>query len=370
MDYVYGKIYERGRFRPGYIGFEDGIIISRGERVTGKIRSSAIASGMVIPTFYNSHIHLADSFLFGQFSDSSVNKLVDPRTGIKMKKLKAAPDRVMIDSTREMLKFMCDSGTSGFIDFREMGIRGLKNLKRAMKGQVLDCLSMGRPYGVNANEAELTEILKMADGLGVSAYSDWPKPALRKVAKAAHSRTKLFALHVSETKREDIRKILELEPEFIIHMIEATRNDLRLVADSKTPVVVCPRSNMFYGNYPDITEMVKSGIKVLLGTDNAMLTPPDMLRELEFSFKCAKMKGGITPRELMEIAFHNPRILFEPETKPNAKHFETGSKANFIVLDIPKLNSFAHPENLLCLGISRAQIELISIKNHIWRRLK
>jgi len=370
MHYVNGRIYRKGKFENGYIGFEDGRIKSIGKRLESRSKSKLAASGLIIPTFYNNHVHLADSFLLGEFVDSSIKKLVGPKSGLKMQKLRNATDRKMINSTKQTLTQMIQTGTSAFIDFREMGVRGINILEKSIKGVPLNYLTMGRPDGLEADENELNEILARADGIGVSAISDWPKSALRKVADSAHEQKKLFALHASEAKREDIDKILKLAPDFLVHMIEATKEDLKLVGERKIPVVVCPCSNMFYGKYPDITAMVKSEIQVLLGTDNAMITPPDMLNEMSFAFRCAKLKGGISPGELMRIAFHNPRLLFEPGIDKDAEHFEVGKKANFIVLDIPELKSYAHPENLLCLGISSGRIKMISMENYIWRRLK
>jgi cytosine/adenosine deaminase-related metal-dependent hydrolase len=46
------------------------------------------------------------------------------------------------------------------------------------------------------------------------------------------------------------------------------------------PVVVCPRSNMFFGMVPPLARMVKAGVTVALGTDNAMIHQPDLFVEM------------------------------------------------------------------------------------------
>lgn len=370
MNYIYGKIYHNGRFKPGYIGFDEGEIKVHGKQPSVKIRNRAMASGLIIPTLYNAHVHLADSFMYGQYCDTPLEKLIGPKTGIKIKKLKNASDRTVVTATRDTVLDMLYSGTSTFIDFRELGLRGLRILKRSMKNLPVNYITLGRPDKIKFDAEELDSILELADGIGLSAHRDWPPKTIGKIAKRTHQDDKLFALHVSEAEHEDIDTIIDLEPDFIVHLLKATRRDLDKIAQQEIPVVVCPRANMFFGRYPNITDMIDADIKLMLGTDNAMLTKPDMLSELEYAFRCAKLTGGITPKTLMEIAFDNPRSFFEPEIDNPSCPLEVGKSANFMVMNVPRLNTFAHPENLLCLGLSRTQIDLISMERFIWRRLK
>ena len=127
---------------------------------------------------------------------------------------------------------------------------------------------------------------------------------------------------------------------------------------------------MFYGNVPNITAMVEAGLDLMLGTDNAMITPPNMLEEIAFAFRCAKLTGGISPEKLLEIAFRNPREVFEPDLENPNDPLQPGNSANFIVMNIRDLGDYSHPENMLCLGLSQTNIDLISIEKFIWRRLK
>jgi hypothetical protein len=68
---------------------------------------------------------------------------------------------------------------------------------------------------------------------------------------------------------------------------------------------------------------------------------------------------------MMKIIFENPREIFEPEGVETSDPLKPDNKANFIVLDVPDILSYPHPENLLCLGISSAQISLISVNKFI-----
>ncbi|UCH89393.1 MAG: amidohydrolase family protein [Thermoplasmata archaeon] len=370
MDYVYGLIYENGSFKKGYLGFDNGTLTTSGTRVSKQIKSKALANGLIIPAFYNPHIHLADSFLYGQIPDSTIQELVAPQTGLKARKLKAASDSTIINATKSTVQKMLHTGTSDFIDFREMGVRGLNLLKKSMRGVPVNYKVLGRPAALRFDKSELNKIFKLSDGIGLSAFSDWDKDAITAISAVTHRNNKLFALHVSEAVREDIDEILDLNPHYIIHLIEATNKDLQKISEAKIPVVVCTRANMFFGKYPDLTAMVKAKIKLMLGTDNAMLTTPDMLQELANAFRCSKLTGGVPAKELLRIAFSNPREVFQPELTEPTKPLAEGNPANFLVLDVPELSSYAHPENLLCLGVSKEHITLISMNNFFWRRLK
>jgi cytosine/adenosine deaminase-related metal-dependent hydrolase len=370
MNYVYGKIYRNGKFYSGYLGFEDGIIKESGSRLSSSIKNNAQASGLILPTFINSHIHLADSFLFGEYTDESIKKLVAPKTGLKMKKLKSAKEKTLIEASRKTAWDMVKTGTSHFIDFREMGVKGINVLKKSSKGLPVQFKSLGRPFAMRADKKELDKILEKADGIGLSAFSDWPEDLIKKIADETHRKKKIFALHVSEAINEKIDSIIELKPDFIVHMLEATNKDLNKIAEHNIPVVVCPRANMFYGKFPNLGAMLKANNKLMLGTDNAMITIPDMLREIEFTFRISKLSGGMTPKELLQIAFHNPREIFYTAKVKTPKMLAPGAFADFIVLSIPNLNNYAHPENLICMGISSSEIDFISMKDFIWRRLK
>ena len=370
MDYVYGKIYKNGRFQTGYLGFENGTIKITGGRPSDKIRNNALAKGLIIPTFRNAHTHLADSFLYGQFAGSSIEQLVDPRSGLKMRKLKTARESTIVNASKEVLREMLHTGTSSFIDFREMGMKGILQSQKSIEDLPIEAHVMGRPFDTADYKKDIDDILTHADGIGLSALNDWPIETVTAIAKRTKRRKKKFALHVSEGVREDIDKVIDLRPDFIIHMIESTRSDLEAVSENDIPVVVCPRANMFFGKYPDITAMSEAGIRLMLGTDNAMISRPDMFREVQFAYRCAKLTGGISPGEIMRIVFDNPDTVFSDRGSRTSSPLSRNRPARFAVVDVPHLNGLAHPENLLCLGLSSRQLDLICLDNYIWRRLK
>lgn len=55
----------------------------------------------------------------------------------------------------------------------------------------------------------------------------------------------------------------------LVHLTDASDAELDQVAKAKSPVVLCPRSNVFIeGRLPDVRAMLRSGIEPALGTDS------------------------------------------------------------------------------------------------------
>jgi cytosine/adenosine deaminase-related metal-dependent hydrolase len=176
----------------------------------------------------------------------------------------------------------------------------------------------------------------VADGIGVSAMADWDQEELRGLADAAAKAGKPFALHASETAREDIDAIMELEPAFLVHMIEATDSDLGMCASAGIPVVVCPTANAFFGLRPPVEMMLEVGVTVCLGTDNAMLAPPDMFSEIR-AMRALVPEDVLTDAELLAMVFENGRKTLNSTIGLGGK---VGEHVEFLVLDMPQDNPF------------------------------
>src|SRR5207249_9142245 len=74
----------------------------------------------------------------------------------------------------------------------------------------------------------------------------------------AHTDTYTLSLHDAlPILREEIDAVLDLSPAFLVHMLHATDADLERCADAHVPIVVCPRSNAFFGMTPDIPGMLR-----------------------------------------------------------------------------------------------------------------
>ena len=266
------------------------------------------AKAIVIPAFVNSHIHIGDSCAYPA-PKGRVEDIVAPPDGYKHKLLKSVPSAEKIDAMRASLSLMAATGTSGFVDFREEGVKGIEELVQALDDCAMDHLLLGRPSQLHPSEEELDSVLKMCDGFGISAARDWQAHELRIMSEKARAAGKVFALHASECVREDIGQILDLGPAFLVHMVKASEEDLKMCADAKVPIVVCPRSNEFFGLDPGIPRLLKAGVTVALGTDNCMISKPDMLEELKAAFRSCQ-GSGVRPEELLMLAtFSGHKVL-------------------------------------------------------------
>lgn len=357
MHYVSGKIYDGEGFKEGYLGYEDGVIKERGEGA----KKDVLANGIIIPTFANAHMHIGDSVVLEELK-GNLEEIVAPPNGLKHRILKSTPNETMLESMKSAAKKMLYSGIEHFCDFREGGFEGVALLKEALSDTYLAPKIFGRPVDLRYNEKEMEELLKVVDGIGLSSISDWDTAEIKKVSEHTKSRKKSFTLHASERVREDIDAILDLSPDFLIHMNEASDNDLEICAQNKVPIAVCPRAEMFFGYMPDIPRMLKKGLSLSLGTDNSMLNKPhSVLREMEFTYKISRSKGDISAMDVLKMAVQNPRkVLNVGYDIP----LNWGKEASFIVFQLPAKD----PAYALVNGASNRDISLICINGQIIKR--
>lgn len=289
-----GMVWNGSGFTEGYAIVEDGRVTETGEGIP----SDSVRVGYVMPGLTDGHTHLGDAGLkLGR--RYSLEELVAPPDGLKHRYLRETPPQVVEENMRSYAGRLRENGVSRMIDFREGGVAGAETMRRA----VPDAVIMGRPVSSEPDASELDALLDVADGIGISSISDLPAPYVDAMADAAHRRGKFLALHVSERVREDIDRVLSLEPDFIVHMCEARDSDLRRCADADLPVVVCASSNIYFGRTPPLRRMCDAGVTFSVGTDNAMLCPPDLFAEARFMDSVAKEQGcpeGTALRALVE----------------------------------------------------------------------
>jgi cytosine/adenosine deaminase-related metal-dependent hydrolase len=325
MDFVSGEILTVDGFEKGYVGFEKSIIV---EMEKGACPKKSIAKGLIVPSFINAHTHIGDSFIKEKKIElpKDVNKLVAPPDGLKHRMLREASDDDIIDGMEKSLDIMIKTGTSCFCDFRENSILGICQLKTALHLWNISSIILSRPDELIYDKDELDLLLKNSDGIGLSSISDWDFSELEKISKHVRKKNKIFALHVSERIRENIDSIVALKPNLLVHMIKATESDLIRVKDNNIPIVICARSNAFYGLKPNIKLMKKVGVEMLIGTDNVMLNSPSILDEIMF-LKNHFKEYSIS--DLLYIVTYGARKALNLDCNilgPN-------SKADFVVLD-------------------------------------
>ena len=353
MPRVSGWFYDGRRFRPGSVGWEDGVIVEARE---GRARD-ALAQGLVIPGLWNAHTHLGDAVVTQELR-GTLEELVAPPHGLKHRVLARAKDEAVIAAMRRALATMLRTGTTGFSDFREGGLKGLKLLYAGLSGLPLEAVALGRPAGLAYDAREVSALLRASDGIAVSSYVDWPAGELEKVAADVRRAGKIFAIHCSERIREDLDQVLDLSPSFLVHMVQATDADLERTADAGVPVVVCPRSNAFFGMTPDLPRMLRAGVELRLGTDNAMINVPSVLREMEFAYRVARMRGEVPAQEIVEMALRGRRVR-DPKA---ACAIRVGERADLVVFDAPGgANGFAS-----LLRSTASDLRLVVTGGHVW----
>lgn len=359
MKYVSGQIYRGERFEEGYIGFEDGIIKEIGKG----IKKESVAKGIIVPTFVNTHTHIGDAVIQEEIK-GGIEDIVAPPNGLKHNVLRNTLPETMMETMKFVSQKMYHSGIEYFSDFREGGIEGVNLFKKALKDSPLSYKVFGRPAAMKYDEHEMEELLKKVDGIGLSAISDWSHDEIKHISEHVKKEKKSFALHASERVREDIDAILDLKPDFLIHMTEAKESDLEICAENEIPIIVCPRSEVFFGHIPDIPKMVEKGVTLALGTDNAMLNKPySLLREMEFTYKISKLKGGVDAELILKMVLQNPRKVLN---LGDDICLGQQKKANFVVFDLPKKD----PAHAIVNGACSRDISMISINNHIWTNSK
>jgi cytosine/adenosine deaminase-related metal-dependent hydrolase len=304
-----------GRWLFTHEGVVEGYLRLEGDAVVEVCRGSApdgSSSAIVLPGFVNAHTHIGDSFAYPA-PRGTVEEIVAPPNGYKHRMLRVASRAQKVRGMRASLDVMAATGTCTFVDFREEGAEGIQALREAAEGSPVSAVVLGRPVHGNMTQEALAGFVAGCDGLGMSSLRDWPRDLLQRASRASKESGKLFGLHASEVVREDIDAILELKPDFLVHMTAASEGDIAAVAEAGIPVVVCPRSNEFFGIDPRIPRLRAAGVEVAIGTDNGMICRPDMLEELRAAFRMSSGSGGLAPVDAVRLATSSGRKVLNAE---------------------------------------------------------
>ena len=260
---------------------DDGLITSVG-RGSGGLKIGGIA----VPGLINAHVHTGDYALAGLGLKGKLEDVVAPPLGLKHRELARMGEDEVIASIAQATLHMLRSGTVVAGDFREGGTGGVKAARSAAMSTGFKLVVLGRPLG----EDDVEDVLSYADGIGLSSPLEFPPGIISRAHSIAKSNGKLLAAHVAETRDArdagDLELLLEnAEPSFIVHGTNLTQDDLSLLAERGIPLVVCPRSNSFFGvGEPPLAEALRDGVDVALGTDNTGWISPELEREMEAAF--------------------------------------------------------------------------------------
>ncbi|WP_324665010.1 amidohydrolase family protein [Haloarcula sediminis] len=281
METLAGTVLVGESFEPirGRVVVEDG-------RIEAVEEAKTDSTDIVLPAFVNAHTHIGDSVAKDAAVGLSLEDAVVPPESLKHRRLQAADRDELVTAMRRTLRHMHRTGTVTCLDFREFGVSGARALRDAADPLAIE------PFIFGSDE---TAVLDVADGYGASGANDADFTAER---AAAAERGLPFAIHAGEPDASDIHPALDLEPDLLVHMVHARQDHLDRVADQSVPVVACPRTNAVLDvGRPPIRELLDH-TTVALGTDNVMLNPPSMFREMAYTAR----HFDVSAREVLGMA--------------------------------------------------------------------
>ena len=261
------------------------VVVDEG-RIEAVEETETDSSAIVVPAFVNAHTHLGDSVAKDAAVGLSLDEAVAPPDSLKHRRLAAADRDALVSAMRRTLRLMARTGTVSCLDFRESGLDGARALRDAAESVDVDPFIFG---------SDDPAVLDVADGYGASGANDDDFAAER---AACEERDVPFAIHAGEPDATDIHPALDLDPDLLVHMVHAEEDHLERVAEASVPVAVCPRANavLDVGKAP-IRELLDH-TTVALGTDNVMLNPPSMFREMAD----AERRFDVTAEEVLRMA--------------------------------------------------------------------
>jgi cytosine/adenosine deaminase-related metal-dependent hydrolase len=261
------------------------VVVSDG-RIETVEETDTTSTDIICPAFVNAHTHLGDSVAKDAAVGLSLDEAVAPPNSLKHRRLKAADRSELVSAMRRTLRFMQRTGTVSCLDFREFGTTGARALREAAAPLAIDPFIFG---------SDDHSVLDVADGYGASGANDNDFTEQR---AACENRGLPFAIHAGEPDATDIHPALDLDPELLVHMVHAEREHLERVTEQSVPIAVCPRANTVLDvGTPPVRELLDH-TTVALGTDNVMLNPPSMLREMAYTAK----RFDVTAREVLRMA--------------------------------------------------------------------
>ena len=330
---VEGTVLRGESFEP----IEGRVVIEDGE-ITAIEEERVERDDIVVPAFVNAHTHVGDSIAKEAGAGLTLEELVAPPDGLKHRLLRAADRDELVAGMRASARLMGDSGTAAFLDFREGGVDGVRMFREALDGLPIEGVAFGR---------DDPDVIDAADGYGASGAADADFSAVRTAVQATG---KPFGIHAGEVESGDLDPALDLDPEFLVHVVHPEPHHLDRIEDRGVPVVVCPRSNLATGVGVAPFEELHERTTLALGTDNVMTCSPSMFREMEMLWSLSELDA----REVLRTATRAGAELIDADYGV----IESGRPAKLIVLDggSDNLSGVRDPVRAVVRRASRADI--------------
>jgi len=282
MEEIEGTVLAGESFEPiqGRVVVDDG-------RISAVEETGTDSTDIVLPAFVNAHTHIGDSVAKEGAVGRSLEEAVAPPDSVKHRRLADADREELVTAMGRTLRFMEGTGTAAHLDFRENGRSGAEALRSAEAGEAVTSFVFG--------SGPPEDVLDVADGYGASGANDADFTDERAATREAG---RPFAIHAGEPDDTDIHPALDLDPDLLVHMVHAGPDHLERVAEQDVPIAVCPRANrVLEVGRPPVSDLLDH-TTVALGTDNVMLNPPTMLREMAYTAKTF----DVTARDVLHMA--------------------------------------------------------------------
>ncbi len=346
---------------------------------------TTIADGarVVIPGLYNGHTHVGDSALPDGATGLTLEQAFFRPAGYKYRELAKLTPETHLPHLEAHLRYMARTGTVCHLDFREQGPAGAELLRAASLATGVESIILNQfntsPFTEPelranrpgqalppAHRTELERMLAVADGFSESTMNDLTDAAWAEVRTLTVSKGKLRAIHCLEnagyrelslatTGRGDLVRAIELyDPHLVVHMTAANADEIALLVRSGKTAVLNPRANANLGlPLPPVAALLRAGANLLLGTDNGMLNSPNLLAEIDFTYKLAKSQFGDAlspdPAAILKMATSNIRPALGGD---HHGALEVGLPASFVVLDFTKPH-LRHSRHIIASVVTR-----------------
>jgi len=321
--------------KDGFVRTESGKIVDvgqgRGHGATDQIIDHG--HGVLMPCLVNAHTHLELSALKNKTDIASgfidwIQSIIEKRNETGEKKL--------LDGVFAGIEELADSGSLLIGDIANLGLSRQPFLDSKISG-----VRFREYIGLDIEDAFSCEKIKADKTISIAGHAPHTTASdLLVKLKSVTSRYYLpFSLHLAESEDEveflstgkgawadflSQRKIdtsaikltgaapviyadqlgLLDEQTLAVHLVFADQKDFQILSEKNVNVCLCPRSNqVLHRRLPDVLLMLKSGLKLCLGTDslasNDSLSLFDEMKFLSQSF------ADISPKEIISMATTN-----------------------------------------------------------------
>ena len=299
---------------------------------------------LLLPGFINSHTHIGDNFAKELGFNKELTDIVAPPFGLKHRLLRQTPKDIIIKGIKNAALEMLSNGITCFIDFREGGVEGVNLIKKALELSPINCLIFGRFM----DESEIELVFNLADGVGLSSYKLISNSTKNFVEESKQNYKKFVACHCAEKNRipDLINKVVNDNlVDIIIHGTKFTKEDLVRIQAAKKSLILCPRCNGYFGvGFPPITEILKLGIPISLGTDNSMINNSDLFEEMRYLYRISRVLGNydktiqLSSKELLKMVTVNAANKYHLVIERGS--ISEGKFADFFTVDLKEPNFY------------------------------